>query len=138
MSERKDFVYDGHVALKLSSSQDQAKVRVAPPVQEILVTEIQHMIPINVACELDGEPSILTAYIDYTTNRVHIPSETTRELRGSDDLFREAIMNYLVYRNAEAVRRHEEMYPPQEMPEDYQVPEAPEVILEPACPNPAE
>ena len=118
MSDKKDFTYDGHVTLNLSP--------ITIPVQEISITSIEHMIPMNVKCTLDGTENVLTAYIDYKTNRIHLPKDTTSELRGSDELFRNLILDYFKGQSEEATRRYEEEFPPREASEFQDVPIPPD------------
>jgi hypothetical protein len=131
MSEPNQFSYDGHVVLNVSVPQNYqcitqtASTNVPKPVGQIKILHLEHLIPINVICELDGNETVLTAYIDYTTNNVHLPQETITELCGAEDLFRATLVDFIANKNAEATQLYEEMYPPVIAEERYTIPVIP-------------
>lgn len=106
-----------------------------PPVSEIIIYEIEHLMPINVSCSLDGKDVVVTAYFDHSTNRIHIPKETSWSLGGSEDLFRDAILSFYTAKTEEVVARHAMEYPPQVIEEEYGIPEMPEADEEESCPT---
>jgi hypothetical protein len=96
------------------------------PVAEITIASMEHMMPTNVVCTLDGIEHVLTIYMDYKNNKVHLPKDTLSELRGSDDLFREAISTFMTEQRNETMRKYEEEFPPQRAAEFPEVPQPPE------------
>jgi adenine C2-methylase RlmN of 23S rRNA A2503 and tRNA A37 len=111
MSETADYAYDGHVVINAPKFGDESMdviLAVNAP-QSIVVKKIEHMIPINVSCVVDGKEKILTAYIDYSTNSVSLPYETIQSINRPEDFKRE-LVDYLVKGSEEYTRVHEEMH----------------------------
>jgi hypothetical protein len=132
MSERKDYTYDGHVTLKVTPDKDHSTLslvempqsqtmatfltsrfddHIKNKVNDIVILAIEHMIPVNISCTLDGADHVLTVYIDYKTSKIHLPKDTMSELHGSDEMFRESILTYLSDQRDEVMRRYEEEFP---------------------------
>lgn len=61
---------------------------------EVRIIKVDHFIPINVSYEEGGVESVLTAYIDYGTNTVHLPKESCRML-ADEPQFREKLAAFM-------------------------------------------
>ena len=95
MSETANFEYMGDAKMTLGGSH----------MQTIEITNIQHMIPINVTCTVDGSTQVVTAFIDYGTQEIVVSSEANPSIQDMES-FKNSLSLYLA--NAEA-RMTEEM-----------------------------
>jgi hypothetical protein len=75
MAETANFSYDGNVVLKLRGGNEAIQANVKPSIE---VKGVQHLIPVNVSIVIDGEPAVVTAYVDYSTMEINLPTTTAR------------------------------------------------------------
>ncbi len=109
MAETKDYTYEGNVVLSLGKTNCSAETNCSK--QEIVINNIQNMIPINAICTINGNDTTLTAYMDYATNSVNLPQETISQLSDPNN-FKDLILEYFANKKLEAERQYAEMYPP--------------------------
>lgn len=81
MDEQAHYTYEGNVTLSASHLKQtlpsSAEAKVVRPVE---IIGIQHLIPIQVRCKQGDDLIIVSAYMDYSTNTVHLPPSSTTEL----------------------------------------------------------
>jgi hypothetical protein len=73
----------------------------------ITVHKISHLLPINCHCTVGDEEMILTAYIDYSTRKVEVPTYTLDLIGDRTDTFEMAIHDFLESQDHEVARKHE-------------------------------
>ena len=81
MSESASFSYDGNVALKIRGGNEVSHTK---PVPTIEIQGVKHLIPVNVSCLVDGEPTTVTVYVDYTSMDISVPATTGRVVVDSE------------------------------------------------------
>lgn len=103
MSETANFTYEGNAVFKLSGSSDP------PPAQknEIEVLSIDHLIPINVRLKFNGGETVVSAFIDYTTETVYVSPGEAEHVGGDEEAVKQAVIQFLHDREAREIAEQE-------------------------------
>lgn len=103
MADMTHFEYEGNVSIKINNRK---------PIPEIEILSVENLIPINVKCKVNGVETVASAYMDYTSNTVHVHKDEV-EVVGDADVFRQAILDFFNRRDeeesAEAARQDDLM-----------------------------
>lgn len=81
MPDTAHFDYQGNATLGVGKGHDDATVCAqGPRLRALEIRRVAHLIPIQVHCTQGGDDLVVSAYMDYATNTVHLPPSSTSEL----------------------------------------------------------
>ena len=102
MPETANFTYEGNAVLRLSGSSAPK-----PQSNEIEVLSIDHLIPINVRLKFNGSETVVSAFIDYSTETVHVAPGEADHVGGDAEALKQAVIQFLHDREAREIAEQE-------------------------------